>query len=71
MKIVRTYETFSVRWADGAQWTNFSATEAAEIVAGGCGRGRVGEVERRTFEVELTESLAVIARPGIAERIEA
>lgn len=71
MNTIRTYEQFAIAWADGSRWTGYeSAAEAQATVDFAAGRGgRVGTVERTTFDVELSPALRRIARPGIAERI--
>lgn len=63
MDTIRTYETFSVRWDRGSVWSNYTADQAAALIAKGG-----GTVERQTFEVRVPADMAHLFQPGIAER---
>lgn len=71
--LIRTFETFDIRWERGSTWTNFTEAEAAERIAFSVARGGDGgEVIRRTFDVRIPASMAARppATPCIAERWE-
>jgi hypothetical protein len=63
MATTRTYESFDIRWADGATWTNWdSADEAQGIIDRST---REGTVVRRTFTVQVRPDMAHLYRKGI------
>lgn len=67
MTEVRTYETFSIHWSDGAVWSGgYTEAEAEEVVAFARNRsGRMGVVGRETFTVEVDPKFAHLYRPGV------
>lgn len=68
-RVRRFYETFVVRWDDGAAWSGFrTAAEAQEILdfAAEHGSGRTGTVERNEFSV-VVDPADPIWQPGIRD----
>lgn len=64
---VRTYETVSINWSDGATWSG-GYTEAEAEAAVKFARehsGRMGVVAVSTFTVEVDPKFAHLYRPGI------
>lgn len=59
----RTYESFDIRWADGAQWTNWGSAEEAQGIIDGASRD--GVVVRRCWTVEVKPEFAHLYRKGI------
>lgn len=61
--MLRTYETFAIRFPRGSVWSGYeTAAEAEAIVA----RAGEGEIVRSTFTVEVDPRFARLYRPGIA-----
>lgn len=67
--VTRTYESFDIAWDRGSLWTNYESAAEAQAVIDGSDAG--GHVVRRTWEQTwpICSPLLVIARPGIAERV--
>lgn len=80
--LIRTYELFDISWVNHdeetggtykSRWTGYqTAAEAQAVVdyAAGQGSGRVGTVERRTWDTIIPAGYENVYRPGCAERVE-
>lgn len=63
---VRRFETFRVRWANGASWSGYDTAGEADAAVAALPH-RAGTVERATWTVELTEAFQQAYRPGVTE----
>jgi hypothetical protein len=64
----RTFELFEIVWDRGSRWTAYYSEAEAQAVIDGC--PSAGHVERRTFEVEITDANRDLLQPGCGDRTE-
>jgi len=61
MAFIRTFESLSIRWEDGASWSSYdSAAECERIIAGA---SRKGTIERKTWEARIEPWMS--PKPGV------
>jgi hypothetical protein len=80
--LIRTYELFDISWVNHdeetggtykSRWTGYQSVDEAQAVvdyAATQGSGRVGTVERRTWDVIIPADMVDVYLPGCAERVE-
>lgn len=65
---IRTFETCSIRWERGSEWTGYDRADAEAVIASAAERGDVGLLVVKTWDVEIVPEFSHLYRPGISER---